>query len=90
MIWISVGLLDGLGHLQVDVDVHEAGLCCDVDRDNLLEFAKITFVMVGAIGVSTLLCVMFRILMFQSSESNRQNNDFCHHHKSMLLVAPRL
>ena len=66
MIWISVGLLDGLGHLQVDVDVHEAGLCRDIDRDNSLEFVNITFVMVGAIGVSTLLCVMFRILMFQS------------------------
>ena len=55
MIWISVRLLDRLGHLQVDVDVHEAGLRCDVHRDYSLEFVNLTFVMVGAIGVSTLL-----------------------------------
>ena len=64
MVRIAVGLLHRLRHLQVDVDVDKAGLY-HVDQDRLYK-SNATFVMVGANGVSTLLCVMLRILQFQA------------------------
>ena len=64
MVRIAVGLLHRLRHLQVDVDVDKAGLY-HVDQDRLYK-SNATFVMVGANGVSTLLCVMLRILHFQA------------------------